>query len=439
MRPRKVKAAWLLSLLLAANTLNFFDRQLLGVVAESVRKEWSLNDTALGGLGTAFVILYAAVGVPLGRLADQWSRVRLLSLGVLTWSLMTMLSGLAGSYWTLLAARFGVGVGEAVCAPCAASLIGDAYMARRRGRALAIFMLGLPIGLSLSSALGGMIAQRYGWRMSFLAAAWPGFLLAALFYLVQEPARGELDGVADLNAADRASPMAQVMRIPTMWWVIASGALHNFNLYSLSLFLPAFLIRYHGISLPQANFLAALAFGGAGAAGMFLGGLLSDRAVRTAPNGRMRVAATASVFTIPCLALALLQPQGSVTVFFLGLWLAVLSMYVYYASVYATIQDVVAPEMRGTGMALYFFAMYLLGGALGTIGTGRISDVLARRAATRMGSVTISETAKAIGLHHAMWIIPVLCAPLALVLFLGARTVAADMENVHRRGGSYET
>src|SRR5437773_8254427 len=130
-------------ILFAINTMNFFDRQMLGAVGEPIRKEWGLSDSALGALGTAFTLLYAFVGVPFGRLTDRTKRTRLLSMGVFVWSLMTAVSGAALSFWQLFAARLGVGVGEASCAPAATSLIGDLFPAIRRAMALSIFMLGL--------------------------------------------------------------------------------------------------------------------------------------------------------------------------------------------------------------------------------------------------------------------------------------------------------
>src|SRR6185295_4725558 len=120
-------------------------------------KEWALSDTIMGTLGTAFILIYAAVGVPLGGLAESWSRKKVLSVGVTVWSVLTAASGLAWNFASLFVSRLGVGVGEASCAPAANSLIGDLYPPRKRAVALSIFMLGLPIGIFLSLRLSGMI------------------------------------------------------------------------------------------------------------------------------------------------------------------------------------------------------------------------------------------------------------------------------------------
>src|SRR5437773_3766816 len=125
MKQERSRVWFALGVLFAINTLNFYDRQILGAVGETVRNEWRLSDTALGTLGTAFTLLYAMVGVPLGRMTDKFTRTWILSAGVFVWSLFTAVSGIAQNFRQLFAVRLGVGVGEAACAPAATSLIGD--------------------------------------------------------------------------------------------------------------------------------------------------------------------------------------------------------------------------------------------------------------------------------------------------------------------------
>jgi MFS family permease len=158
--------------------MNFFDRQILPAVQEKIRKDWLLSDSKLGWLGTAFILLYALVGLPLGYLADVWRRRWILAAGVGLWSFLTLGSGLAWNFWSLFALRLGVGVGEASCAPAASSLIGDLVPAHRRARALAVFMLGLPLGLALSFFVSGTIAEHRSWQAAFYVAGLPGLLLA---------------------------------------------------------------------------------------------------------------------------------------------------------------------------------------------------------------------------------------------------------------------
>src|SRR5882724_2194601 len=149
MRITTPRLVFTLCVLLGINTMNFFDRQILPAVQEKIRKDWRLSDSELGWLGTAFILLYAVVGLPLGRLADVWRRKWILAVGVGLWSLLTAASGFAWSFWSLFVLRLGVGVGEASCAPTATSLIGDLVPARWRARAMSLFMVGLPGGLAL--------------------------------------------------------------------------------------------------------------------------------------------------------------------------------------------------------------------------------------------------------------------------------------------------
>src|SRR5262249_11056745 len=157
---------------------------------------WGLGDGALGLLGTAFTLLYALVGVPLGRWVDRGARTRILAVGVGVWSVLTALSGAARNFWTLFVVRLGVGVGEASCAPAATSLIGDLVPPQRRSKALSLFMLGLPVGLALSLGVSSIVAARWGWRAAFYLAALPGLLCALAALRIQEPARGRSEAHA---------------------------------------------------------------------------------------------------------------------------------------------------------------------------------------------------------------------------------------------------
>src|SRR5881396_3015791 len=167
--------------------MNFFDRQIIGGVAEGIRREWTLSDSALGLLGTVFTLLYAVVGLPLGRLSDRKERRKILAGGVFVWSLLTAASGIARNFSQLIVARLGVGVGEATCSPASTSLLGDLFPTSSRGRAMAVWMLGLPIGLGLANGAGGWILQNWGWRNAFYVAAVPGLLCAAAALAMHEP------------------------------------------------------------------------------------------------------------------------------------------------------------------------------------------------------------------------------------------------------------
>ena len=428
---KATKGAWYaLGILFGINLMNFYDRQIMGALAELIRKEWALNDALLGTLGTAFILMYAAVGLPLGRLADTWSRRKILAGGVGIWSILTAVSGLAPSFGWMFVSRLGVGVGEASCAPAANSLIGDLFPPRRRALALSIFMLGLPLGTFLCYRLSGLIASAYTWRHAFYFACIPGLILGLLALKLPEPVRGATEEKTLQVSLNQSSPFWQVLAIPTILWIIVSGALHNFNMYAINSFLPAFLMRTHLMSLKEAANISSIVLGAVGILGLIGGGWIADRWSRRRKDAKLLLSALCCGLAAPCIFLALNQPPGATLFFMLLMGTGIMLMFVYYSGVYASIQEVIPANLRGTAMALYFFAMYLLGASFGPVITGLLSDHFARRAMQAAGAVELSEQFKAIGLHHAMYIIPILGVALAVVLFAASRTVKKDIEKM---------
>ncbi len=410
--------------LFAVNILNFYDRHVPGALTEPIRKEFHLSDTQVGLLGSIFIWLYAIVGVPLGRIADTASRKKLLAGAVVVWATLTASAALASSFTMLLISRVGVGVGEAGCAPAATSWLGDLFPPDRRSRVLALFMLGVPVGGALSFFFSGPLAQAYGWRVSMALAAAPALVLVPALLMLREPARG----ASEPNAASFAGDSVwAILRIPTLWWIIASGVLLNFNAYSIASFLPALLSRVHGLSLAASGVASGIVYIFGGVMGGVLAGVLGDSIVRRRRDGRLLIASVASLVAAPLACFAILQPVGSMfaTVIFFALTYAALTSY--YGLVYSAIQDLVAPNQRGTTMAVYFLAMYLCGASFGPLLTGRLSDFMAHRAATLAGSASVTEAFRAVGLQRAMLEIPVLSAVLASVLYFGSRSMKADV------------
>jgi MFS family permease len=422
-------AKYALFLLFAINLLNFFDRQLLGALGEPVRHEFHLSDTALGFLGTIFTIIYAFVGLPLGALSDRWSRNKLIALGTAFWSILTAATGFAQNYAQIFIARLGVGVGEATCAPAGQSLIGDLFPPQQRAKAMGVFMLGLPAGIFLAYISAGAIATKYGWRAAFWFACIPGVILAVMALRIPEPLRGGLDPGRVITTAKNAvkSPFAAVLGLPTMWWIIMSGIFHNFNMYAINSFNTPFLQRFHEMSLLNASYVSSISVGAVGAIGLLVGGWLADKVSARRRNGRLLVAASAMAIAAPCIFMAINQPKGSITAYIVFMTLGTITMFVYYATVYAAIQDVIEPRLRGMAVAIYFCFMYILGASMGPVGTGALSDHFAHKAMTDAGASTMTEAFKAIGLHNAMYAIPILALAAAFVLFMASRTMDKDV------------
>jgi len=421
-------ARFALAVLFGINLMNFFDRQIAGALLEPIRIEFGMNDASSAWVNTAFTLIYAVAGVPLGRLSDTWHRTRVIAIGVTFWSALTATSGLAIGYWTYLFTRMGVGIGEASCAPAGQALIGDLYPAEKRARAMGIFMMGLPLGLFASYLLSGAIAEAWGWRAAFFVACLPGLILAVAALKIREPARPAADSAARAQAG--TSTFGVILRVPTMWWIILSGILFNFHAYAVNMFQNAFLQRFHEVSLGTAGKLSAFSLGLAGAIGLLVGGALGDRLRVKMANGRLLVAAVSMLLAAPCIYIALEQPKGSVTVFTILMAASSACTFVYYATVYSAIQDVVPTHLRATAVSVYFFAFYVLGASFGPTIMGTLSDRMAHDAMLAAGASEMTTAFRATGLHTAMYVMPVLVLLCSASLFVAAKTVAKDMRRV---------
>lgn len=424
--PGRAITWWPLAVLVAINILNFYDRQVAGAVVEPMRKEFHLSDTQIGGLNTAFTVLYGLVGLPLGLLADRFSRKKLLALGITIWAILTASARWINSYTFLVISRLGVGVGEATAAPTATSWIGDLYPPEGRSKPLALFMLGVPVGGALSFFFSGPIAQKLGWRAAMLAAAAPALLLVPLLLMLREPARGASEKHAPI--AKDAGSIWRVLSVPTFWWIAISGALVNFNLYSIGTFFPAFFSRIHHMSVARAGVMTGIVYAVGGVLGGSVAGVWGDRIVKRNRSGRMKIASIAALLAVPLSYFGIHQGIGSIAVALPLLTVAYGLLNMYYGLVYASIQDIVAPALRGTSMAIYFLVMYLGGASWGTLIIGKMSDRFALHAANLAGLDKITEPFKAIGLQQALLAVPVLSFLLAAVLWAGSRTITRDLQ-----------
>lgn len=437
-------AGRVLALLFAANTFNFYDRAVPAIVAEPIKLEFGLSDLQIGVLAAAFTVVYAVCGLPLGRLADHRSRARIMGWGIVAWSLLTAASGTAWNYVSLLLMRVGVGVGEASYAPAANSTIADLYPAGKRARAFGLFQLGLPVGLVLAYFSVGAIAEAFGtWRAPFVLAAIPGLLIAAGFFLVREPRRGAsepasrtADGAASTSTptpmpVDR--PFRRVLAVPTMWFLIIAGIGANLASYSVNTFTVPLFQRYFGASLTGAAVLTGVVVGVTGLVGLLVGGWVSDRAARRSTGARVLVGAVATLASVPLTWFALSvgpEATGTFVVLFGAGWLL---QYLYYTSAYPAVADVVGPRLRSTATAVFFAAFYLLGGAVGPVIAGALSDAFA---ADALAAGASAADAAANGLRQALAVIVPLSMAIASVgLFLAARSVRRDNERMTAAAG----
>lgn len=406
------KNAWrILFLLLLVNILNFYDRVIPSIVIEPIRKAWDLSDGQIGWVNTGFTLVYALAGIPLARLADLGMRKRIMAFGLLLWSGLTALNGIAQGFVGFLLARIGVGIGEASYGPAANSLIADLFPESKRARAMSFFMLGLPIGLLLAFFTTGWIVQFFAsWRAAFFIAAVPGVILAVCLLCINEPER-------KITVLEKQQgSVLQLLNIPTLWMLTAAGLCYNFATYTNTAFMVPLLQRHFALEISQASMAVGLIVGVTGLVGLPLAGAIADLLHKRVANGRLIFAVICIALSAALTAIALLSHELTVA-FFVGLFmLAWFFAYSFYSSVYTVIQEIVKPQLRARAMAVFFAGLYLLGGGLGPVIAGNLSDLLANNAMLAANSQEMTEVFKAQGLRLAMLAIP--CGFALTCLFL---------------------
>jgi len=381
-------ALWVL---LIIYTLNFLDRQVVNILAEPIKRDLHLADWQLGMMtGLAFAIFYTVLGIPIARLAETKNRPFIIGASVAAWSAFTVLCGFTQNFWQLILARIGVGVGEAGCTPPAHSLITDYVPKDKRAGAIAFYSIGTPLGTLAGMAMGGLVADAYGWRVAFMVAGAPGvlFALIAAFTLV-EPRRQLAADIA-ARAASKISfgaALAVLATKKTFWLIALAASIKAFVGYGHAPFTASFFFRVHGaevaelaarFGLKSAGFLGlalGLIGGTAGVIGAWLGGLLADRLGAKDLRAYVIVPAIASLVTIPfyILAVSVGSPMAAIGV----LTIPVLLGALWYGPVYATAQSIVDPAMRATASAVLLLIINLIGLGLGPVAVGALSDLLA--------------------------------------------------------------
>jgi MFS family permease len=359
-----------LVLLLLAYILNFVDRQILGILAAPIKADLHLSDTEFGAIGgLAFALLYSALGIPLAYLADRASRSGVIAASLAVWSAFTALCGLATGYWQLFLCRLGVGVGEAGGVAPSYALITDYFPPERRARALAIYSLGVPIGLSSGTLIGAYLASLIGWRAAFLIVGIAGVILAPILrYLVRDVPRGQSTSDAPLGQV-----FPRLARKPTFWLLAFASSASSLIGYGLALWVPSVMMRSFNLDLlSTGKFLASLLLVG-GSIGVFGGGWLADRLGGLEKSWYARLPAIAWLLSAPLYAAGLLAP--SLTIAWPLLLLANAVNILWLGPVTAAVQHLVPRHMRATGAASFLLINNLIGLGVGPLLIGRLSDL----------------------------------------------------------------
>ncbi len=369
-----------LGVLVVVYTFNFIDRQILSILLEPIKQELALSDTQLGMLaGFAFAAFYATLGIPIARFADRSNRRNLIALALTIWSGMTALSGFAQNFWHLLLARVGVGVGEAGCSPPAHSMLADYYPAHRRATALGIYSLGIPVGILFGFVAGGWINEYFGWRMAFLVVGVPGLLLALVVrFTVREPERGMSEG--HLAAGDQpgiAETFGYLWQKRSFRHLAFGGALTAFVGYGVITWVPAFLIRSHGMGTDEVGTYLGLILGIPGGIGIALGGFLADRFGARDTRWFLWIVSVAILAGVPFAIGVYLAPDAYLALLLLVLPVALGNFY--QATTFAQTQGLVTLRMRAVAAAVLLFILNIIGLGLGPQVTGLLSDLLRPR------------------------------------------------------------
>lgn len=373
---QSLRYAWYVAVvLMLCNTLSFIDRQILGLLVTPIKQELGLSDTKIGLLqGLAFGIFYTLLGMPMGRLVDRGNRRNLVAAGIFLWSLMTAACATARGFWTLFAARMGVGIGEATLSPSAFSLLSDYFPKERLGTALSVFSMGVFFGSGSALIVGGLVIGAVGsWRLTFLIVGLPGMLAALLMLSIKEPKRRNL-----LAGKAGHLSLGEVVEQVRLRWQSVAGICLAFAFqalcnYSQQAWLPTYFARAHGWQPRQAGLTLGVISLATGLLGAYSGGVLCDRWQR---NGKTDAPLRVGVLATACaglfFSLALAMPGVTAQLSLLVPAFFFLAMPI--GSSYASLQLILPNQVRGQIGALQVFTLNLFGLILGPFLPGFFND-----------------------------------------------------------------
>jgi len=376
--PTRRAALWALGVLTAINLVNYLDRYVVSAIAPSLRAAMALNDTQLGWLMPAFLLVYMVAAPAFGSWGDRGSRTRPMAIGVLVWSLATFLSGFAQSYPQLLAGRAVVGIGEAAYVAIAPALLADCFPIERRSRVLAVLNMAIYVGTALGYIVGGQVSANFGWRAAFFVGGVPGLLLALAVLRLPDPPRGAHDpaAAAASQPSRSAGPLDIYLGLVRRWpfmVVVLGYAAYTFALGGLAFWMPSFLERVRHVPLDKAT----TGFGEivivTGLLGTFAGGWLGDYLLRYSRQAYLWFSGVTTLLAVPCALLALVAPAPAV--YYPAIILAELLLFMSTGPINAAIVNIAAPFERASAVALSMFAIHLLGDVPSPVIIGRVSDL----------------------------------------------------------------
>lgn len=350
-----------LAVLTGLNLVDYLDRTILGAVLPPLRAELGLSYEQAGTIGTAFMLGYFLTSPIFGYLGDRLARRHLVAAGVFVWSFGTLMSGHAHGYVSLLCFRALVGLGEASFGTISPGWIADLFPTGRRNNAITVFYFAIPVGSALGYLIGGWLAARYGWRMAFLCAGYPGLFLAATLYLLREPRRGASD--AGASAHSGLSPGWRVYRELLGYrryvLVVAGYTAQTFAMGGFQIWAPTFLVEVHRMKLDEATFFFGASLAASGLVATLLGGFAATRWQRRTGTGYAWVLALSAAAAAP-LAFVAFSVSGLVAAK-IALVATMFLLFLSTGPVNTLILETVPAGMRASAMAASIFVIHLLG------------------------------------------------------------------------------
>ncbi|MFI5040905.1 MAG: ATP-binding protein [Acidimicrobiales bacterium] len=380
---------WPLGLLTAIYAVSLSDQYLFSSVVPFIKHDFHLSDTRIGFLGSAFLITATLGTAPFGAMVDRLRRTRVIAWGAVVWGFALLWNGLAGGYLTLLMARAALGVAQPAAGPASQSLLADYYPVDQRSKVMSVYQCGQLLAFFLIP-LGAVMATSWGWRSAFYFFALPGFVVAALVWRLPEPVRGSQDRAhvqrrsasptmaVSVPVVSAGAAYGEILRCPTYTFALISTGIGGFFFGGIGVWTVTFLTRYHRLTVPQASAAVSL-FALGGLVGALGSGYLADRLAHAGhPAARVFVAGGSRLLCAPLMFVAFAVPNIVVmlTVFTVGAALIIAPLPVLNAA----IADVLHPNLRGRGVALYTIVKSLCEGT-SPIVFGFLADRIGLRAA----------------------------------------------------------
>ncbi len=363
-------ALYTLIVLTLVNTVNWADRQVVPILFPDIREALALSDTQLGVIGgVAFSLIYAVAAFGFGYASDRRLRRNLIAFGLTAWSIATAATGLAVDFWSLFAARFFTGLGEASLYPCAMSLLAERLPNASRGRAMGIFGAAAAVGSGIGAVVGGWLAMTVGWREVFFLYGAVGLLLVPLVLSLSEEPRP-----APTESAERAltvvGDLLRDRRLVTMW---TAGLLMIGAGIGYAQWVPSFFVRYRGFDVAEIGMFIGATLLLGGILGSVLGGVLTDRRKKIRFAGDLDVAAIAAIVSAPLVAVILLVDWMPAYVI-VGI-VVTITIHAFFPALQTVLPDIVPARRLGMAYAVHVLFLGGIGSALGPTLIGVTSDV----------------------------------------------------------------